>query len=303
MAGEDNQSVVLVGGPDAGKTNFLGRLWMTLDSESGAIRKNGLPRDVEYLRGIAHSLNAGEFAQRTPPGVFESTAIRVNWGQDSVGNLVVPDCAGEQWERIHREREWSTEWEQAVGTMTGCLVFFRGTSAHNVEPLDWSADADLMRCLAEGTNDEERRTTLPTQVILVDWLQCLSSAFRELRGTENPLRVSIVLSAWDLAPIECRDADPAGYLSRNLPLLDDFLAANQHLFSSKPFGVSIAGGELTANDTPFMKRFLEGDPAAQGYVVVGRNGSVSTSTDFTLPVAWAFGVECPDFDAESTPQR
>jgi hypothetical protein len=29
-----NQSVVLVGGPDAGKTNYLGRLWMALDAET-----------------------------------------------------------------------------------------------------------------------------------------------------------------------------------------------------------------------------------------------------------------------------
>ncbi|MEI8211054.1 MAG: hypothetical protein WCI02_02820, partial [Planctomycetota bacterium] len=89
-----SRSVVLVGGPDAGKTNYLGRLWMALDAENGAIAKDGMPVQVEYLRAIAASLNSGEFAQRTAPGVFESTSIPVKWNRNSStthGELIVPD--------------------------------------------------------------------------------------------------------------------------------------------------------------------------------------------------------------------
>lgn len=293
------QSVVLVGGPDAGKTNYLGRLWMALDAETGVIAKNGLPAQVEYLRGIVSSLNSGVFAQRTAPGVFKSTSIPVKWGGGaSLGELVVPDCAGEQWERIHREREWNSNWEQAVASMAGCILFFRGTSDHNVGPLNWSNDAEVMKCLQEVVATDGDLPRLPTQVVYVDWLQCLSAGYRDIQCTEQPLRVSIVLSAWDLAPKEAREADPDEYLSTHLPLLHDFLLGNPFLFCPKSFGVSITGGILTDEDTPFMKQYLKEDPSKTGYVVFANGKNVLRSKDLTLPLAWAFGCECPDFQRE-----
>lgn len=292
-----SQSVVLVGGPDAGKTNYLGRLWMALDAEKGAIAKDGMPAQVEYLRAIASSLNSGAFAQRTPPGVFESTAIPVKWIDNSTttsGELIVPDCAGEQWERIHRDREWNSDWEQAVASMAGCILFFRGTSEHNIDPVDWSSQSELMKCLEESAASAESPPKLPTQVVLVDWLQCLSAAYRDIQETEKPLRVSIVLSAWDMVPKEARGAAPDEYLSAQLPLLHDFLSANPSLFRFSSFGVSICEGVLTEDDTQFMKQYL-GDPSTAGYVVLSSKGKVVKSKDLTLPLAWAFGCACPDF--------
>jgi len=292
-----SQSVVLVGGPDAGKTNYLGRLWMALDAEKGTITKNGMPAQVEYLRAIAASLNSGAFAQRTPPGVFESTTIPVKWTDKSTckcGELVVPDCAGEQWERIHRDREWDSDWEQSVASMAGCILFFRGTSEHNIAPMDWSSQSELMKCLEESAANGESPHKLPTQVILVDWLQCLSNAYRDIQETELPLRVSIVLSAWDMVPKESQGSDPDEFLSANLPLLHDYLSANPSLFRSKSFGVSISEGVLSEGDSPFMRRYL-GDPSTTGYVVLSSKGNVAKSKDLTLPLAWAFGCACPEF--------
>lgn len=301
--GKALNSVVLVGGPDAGKTNYLGRLWMALDAETGVISKDGLPPHVEYLRGLVTSLNSGEFAARSAPGTFESTSIPVKWSQgQSSGHLVVPDCAGEQWEKIHKQREWDSKWEGAVASMAGCILFFRVDSAHNVQQLDWSNHAEVMNLINEARDASEQNAEiprLPTQVVLVDWLQCLSSVYRELQGTEKPLRVSIVLSAWDSAQKEAREADPDAYLSNELPLLHDFLSGNPGLFRSKTFGVSITGGPLSHDDTPFMKKYFKDDPNKHGYVVLTVGGKVEKSGDLTLPVAWAFGCECPEFSHEN----
>jgi hypothetical protein len=292
-----SKSVVLVGGPDAGKTNYLGRLWMALDAEKGAIAKHGLPAQVEYLRAIATSLNSGKFAPRTAPGVFESTTIPVKWSAAAsvaYGELIVPDCAGEQWERIHREREWNSEWEQAVASMAGCILFFRGTSEHNISPIDWSNDTGIMKCLSDSKSATDNQHGLPTQVVLVDWLQCLSSAYRDIHGSEHPLRVAIVLSAWDMVPKEAKEADPSTFLSKELPLLHDFLSTNISLYQAKPFGVSIAGGILTDDNSKFMTTYLDGDPNSAGYVVLSSGGKVLKSNDLTLPLAWAFGRPCPE---------
>jgi hypothetical protein len=291
-----NNSVVLVGGKDAGKTNYLGRLWMALDSESGAIAKNGLPPQVEYLRTISLSLNAGEFAGRSAPGTFESTSIPIKWNQgESSGHLIVPDCGGEQWEKIHRERQWDSKWEQAIASMVGCILFFRVGSDHNVQPLNWKDDAEVMHYVKQATPANEEQQKLPTQVVLVDWLQCLSTAYREIQGLPAPLRVSIVISAWDMVQMEARNADPDKYLSEQLPLLHDFLSGNPSLFCPKTFGVSIAGGILTKENTPFMDNYLNDRPNKHGYVVVANERKVVRSSDLTIPLAWAFGCGCPEF--------
>src|SRR5689334_13555680 len=64
-------SVLLIGGPDAGKSNFLFRLWLAIDRGRGAVVKNGLPSDVEYLRGGAERLLEGEFAGHTSKDVLQ----------------------------------------------------------------------------------------------------------------------------------------------------------------------------------------------------------------------------------------
>lgn len=290
------KSVLLVGGPDAGKSNYLGRLWMALDASTGTIAKNGLPSQLEYLRTVASALLGGDFAPRTSQGVFQPTDVPVKWQENGTtvsGNLIVPDCAGEQWERIHQIREWSSDWENAVTSMAGCLLFYRVSSSHNVPALDWSSDLELLRYVAgqNAPSDARPDVKLPTQIVLVDWLQCLRSAYRDLHGPEKPLRVAVVLSAWDMAPKEAKTNDPDAYLSTELPLLHDFLSTNTSSFMSRTFGVSVVGGDL-ANAVPdFKTKYLDGDPNVAGFVAFSSRGKLLESKDLTLPLAWAFG--CP----------
>lgn len=297
MSENGEQSVLLLGGLDAGKSNFLGRLWIALDAEQGVVAKNGLPSQVEYLRGLAASLNEGVFTQRSAPGTFEPTSIPVKWrGGERHGNLVVPDCAGELWEKIHNERCWDDRWEQTVRTMSGCILFFRGSSDHNVPALNWSDHAEVMECLKAAKKSKEagEMPKLPTQVMAVDWLQCLSTAFRDRLDRNRPLRIAVVLSAWDMAQQEARKADPDNFLSDNLPLLHDFLSGNPERFTSRTFGVSISGGPLTTDDTKFMKEYLKKGPSQAGFVELWQRGKVASVKDLTLPLAWAFGCECSE---------
>ena len=47
----DHEAVLLIGGPDAGKSNFLFRLWIAIDTGQGALVKDGLPSELDYLSG------------------------------------------------------------------------------------------------------------------------------------------------------------------------------------------------------------------------------------------------------------
>src|ERR1035441_2089631 len=136
-----NNSVLLIGGPDAGKSNFLFRLWIAIDQGQGVLTKDGLPSDLEYLRGGAERLLEVEFAERTSKEVHERVLVPVKCAHGataSAGTLIVPDAAGEQVLGIYRNRQWSAAWEELISSRCSCLTFVRAGSDETVTPLDWA---------------------------------------------------------------------------------------------------------------------------------------------------------------------
>lgn len=292
---EHPRSVLLIGVRDAGKTNFLSRLWLALEAGRGVLAKAGLPSDLDYLATGADHLLKGEFAERTPPDVRDATEIPVkntSNGHEFLGTLIVPDLPGEQILSIFRTRQWSNEWEDRIGPGCGCLLFVRVDSNELIAPLDWLNCHHLVGGPLPAVppeNDGADKAKPPTQVVLVDWLQFLRKAFTErVRGSYKP-RIGIVVAAWDLVPNDQKQTGPGVWVAANLPLLAQYVQANHDEFVFEYFGVSVASGDLKA-DEEFRKAYLNGDPRTAGEVVHSLSGAVETSSDMTLPVAWALGL-------------
>jgi len=292
---EQQRSVLLIGITDAGKTNFLSRLWLTLDGGGGILTKTALPPDLDYLKTGADHLLKGEFAPHTPRDVRDATEIPVKHisnGQQFSGTLVVPDLPGEQVMSVFLKRQWSDEWESRISPGCGCLVFVRVDSSELIAPLDWlncplQFGGTPIAAAAEKDNTDKVKP--PTQVVLVDWLQFLRKAFTgRVSGSYRP-RVGIVVAAWDLVPPEQRDKGPQAWIASNLPLLAQYVESNDDEFEFEYFGVSVTSGDLTA-DPEFKDSYLKGNPRKAGEVVYGRAGVLESSTDMTLPVAWALSL-------------
>lgn len=291
----DPNSVILVGGPDAGKTNYLTRFWIAVQAGAGALTAAGPPADAEYLNTNAHALLGGEYAPRTSKDVHARNEIPVAWGGGATGTergvLVVPDCSGEEWEKIHHNREWSAEWESVLPSLAGCLLFVRAGSDKIVAPLDWMSCHQLFGRAVElaPAGGLAAAPDFPTQVLVVDWLQCLREAVASRAGPRRRLRVAVVVSAWDRVPTDLQPAGPNCYVAENYRMLSDFILSNEGVFEFAHFGVSVTGGDLDAAPG-FKNEYLSGNPAQAGYVVHTLAGGVARSEDHTLPVAWAMGV-------------
>ena len=59
------RSVILLGGPDSGKTNYVGRLWLALDARKGRLFAAMLPEDIGFVLDTAEHLFQGRFAPRS----------------------------------------------------------------------------------------------------------------------------------------------------------------------------------------------------------------------------------------------
>jgi len=298
---EDRRFVLLIGGPDAGKSNYLFRCWLAIDQAHGILVSDGLPDDLEYLRTGADALLNGRFAPRTPTEVHNRNVVPVKASQNGnlKGDLIVPDCSGEKWLDIYDRREWSDDWEELISPGTGCLVFIRAGSDKIVAPLDWIncfklfGSAEMPDAGLESEADvaagQSAKRTAPTQIVLIDWLQFLRRVFTDrIRGSFRP-RIGIVVSAWDAVPEDEKPAGPIAYLAANFPMFEQFLRANSSFFDIQTFAVSVAGGDFM-NEPGFRDKFLEGNPLTAGFVIHGLDGDWKTTTDHTLPVAWALGL-------------
>jgi hypothetical protein len=300
--------VMLIGGPDAGKSNYLFRFWLAVNTNNGSLSSDGLPNDLEYLKAGVLQLLRGEFAAKTPIEVHNESVIPVKFERNTKvvrGTLVVPDCAGEQWLAIYKKREWTENWEQLVCEGCGCLLFVRADSDQIVPALDWisyiklfgSTAVPVVTKVAETEPDSPATPDVsfkikepPTQVVLVDWLQCIKRVFAsKVRGNYRP-RVGIVIAAWDSLPADQQEATPNQWLESNFPLLAHFVDSNTDNYAFETFGISIVGGDLK-NDTAFRKAYCDGAPTNAGYVVTDVNGKGVQHRDITIPVAWAMGLD------------
>ena len=308
----DHEAVLLIGGPDAGKSNFLFRLWIAIDTGRGALVRDGLPSELDYLSGGAAGLLEGRFAGHTSKEVYERVFVPVKTrvpGDSRGGTLVVPDSDGEQILAICRDRRWSSAWEELISNRCACLLFVRASSEAIVAPLDWATCFETYGGTmgvpnagrgeapnvvgsagsAGSQGDEEGSIQLPTQVVLTEWLQFLRQAFTAAAGGSFRPRIGVVISAWDAVPTDQQPAGPVKYLADNFPMLHQFIRANDEAFEFQLFGVTVVAGDLK-NDEDFRNTYLEGSPPDFGFVLHSLSGQLEKSPDITLPIAWALRI-------------
>jgi hypothetical protein len=122
---------------------------------------------------------------------------------------------------------------------------------------------------------------------LVDLLQCLQRQPFEAK----PMKVALVVSAWDLAPDGGTDAEK--WLKDRYPLLAQFLANSEGILDLRVYGVSAQGGRLSKKKDgpgPDRERLLAIVPASKRIRIIGPEAA---EHDLTRPLLWLAGLESP----------
>ena len=297
----NNPTVLLIGGPETGKSNFLFRTWTHIDSNNGLVAKNGLPLNAEYLRTGAECQLRCMFAGRTSQEVqlISTIPIQLRSNFHKKALLIVPDINGEQINQIYHARKWTYEWESLITESTAYLFFIRVGSPQTIAPLDWITWHGLYcdkykstpvvsrqdNTIGQITENAVAPPKPPTQVILVDWLQFILKAVHDKQARVVRPRVGIVVTAWDCVPPDF-SGGPSLWIQENMPLLHQFCVTNQDVFEFSFFGTSIFSGD-PVNDSDFAEEIVNKDPRTMGYVQYSSDNH--KSDDFTIPIAWALG--------------
>ena len=282
-------SVILIGGPDTGKTNFIGRLWIALRTGEGALTASEVPDEIEYVEEIVAYLHQGDFALRTDKNrradrLSVTLPLSLNGSRkEEIAELVIPDISGEVWKKAAETNDLAQGWMARLEGAVGALLFVRVLSPLNVAPLDWVTAARLMK----HQGDDAQQDKMPTQVMLCEFLR-----FLELKLPDHPPgrkpRIAVIVTAWDLLDEERAAAGPQAYLQQEYPLFAGRLA-DLDRFDVMIFAMSVFGGDPRA-DEEFRDRLLDLDFQSVGFVRFDHNGTVKEESDVTLPIAWAIGA-------------
>lgn len=281
------RSVILLGGPDSGKTNYVGRLWPALDSGQGALVAAMQPDDISFVLDTAEHLFQGHFAPRS-----EHTEDRRDFEvvvAPAIGHrktkIVIPDISGELWRNAVLESEISEDWMEELQRADGALLFVRIGSDQHVRPLDWVTSRKLLARIGQ----DEDRNKLPTQVMLCELIRFLELTLANRPDGGRP-RLSVIVSAWDLVDTGIFEKGPESYLEQEYPLLAGRIRDSERL-EVRTFGLSVVGGDLKV-DTAYRDEFLEKGLDGNGWVAIRdhETGLWRKDSDVTLPVAWVVGV-------------
>jgi GTPase SAR1 family protein len=279
-------SLLFIGLPGSGKTTFLAALWHVLNDHSSttAMKLTMKSGDRTYLNQIAKEWRGCSQVPRT--NLQTEQTILLHLDGDGLGSfdLSIPDLAGEAFKQQLTERRMTHHHDAFIQDATGIMLFLHPddiqkgtqlTTARSLEAELHGGQEKDATAPAEGMNNVWSPELLPTQVKLVELLQFI------LDRIQPKLAVAIVVSAWDLID---HLMSPHEFIARELPLLQQFLEANEDVFQYSVFGVSAQGGDIT--DEVQKKKLLDLDDAQMRIKV---RQDQHTDNDITKPIAWLLG--------------
>lgn len=286
---------LVVGLQESGKTTFAAALWFLLDSREVPTKlTKGLHEgEYAYIEKMAKLWGDGWKVERTSSDTQERVRINLLHEQSKYSAaLEFADLSGESFEKLFATRRCDPAFLELVASTEGVLLFV--TARRMVDDqtildfmdIDTNAEPAFPPATAAEREPNFDPAKVPQQVQLVDLLEALVVP----PFPRKPRRVVVVVSAWDLSRRDTAEE----WLQDNMPLLDQYLRANQETIEFRVYGVSAQGGEAPKKDDPpgtmraEREALLKAAKASTRIRVVGHD---AWAHDLTSPLYWLAGLE------------
>lgn len=272
--------LVVLGGPDSGKTHYAGQLYGRLQRCPGALRlrrEAGTPPDLSPLDEVFRCLENGRSAGHTPTGTWAEVHLPLVDGAGRATDLRWPDYGGEQVKAVAESRAVTPQWRDRLVAARGWLLFIRPsaetTYPDTLDKLNERPSADSASGARSMGWDATARLTELLQILL------------HVAGVGTSSRVSsprlaVLLSCYDEVLSDTKS--PREFLDERFPLLSSFIESTWHADSLSIWGLSSLGKALAADGAD--DDFIDGGPEHQGWVIPPEGAR--REVDLSLPLAW-----------------
>ena len=278
-------NVLIIGGPNAGKTHFGGQLYGRLNSRlfNYKIAPNNRPADLTIFQEVIDRLSEGKRAGHTEASANRTIELKI---EDITGNKIVftfPDYAGEQVSFIVDNRKINAVWKHYIGASSSWMLFVRLDEVNPVE--------DIINKGIPSADEIKKRNATPPPIKVsaaahfIELLQML--LYTKGVPTHNKIgkpNLTLVLSCWDLLNLP-DDTKPIDLLKERLPLLYHFVKSTWTDNSLSVIGLSSTERTLTDEAD---EEYIDKTPINFGYII---NWKGEKQNDLTLSIHTFIGRE------------
>lgn len=276
--------LVLLGGPNSGKTHYAGQLYGRLRRRPGLLRlrkDQGTPPDLSALEVVLRCLEDGRAAPHTSANTFAEVSLPLEDRQGNAMDLRWPDYGGEQLRAVSDQRAVPEAWRSRLTRADGWVLLIR-LKTESTYP---DALEGLLKRPEDRSGNEARAGSWDANARWVELLQILLhvAGLGQVDRLMRP-RLAVLISCYD--ELGVTDAPPRQVLAKTLPLVSSFIDS-----SWKPEAVSIWGlsalGRLLEHDSADAG-FMDEGPESQGWVIPPEGGA--PDPDLSRPLAWLVGA-------------
>jgi Double-GTPase 1 len=242
-------AIVMMGLSGTGKSTYLAALWHAFETQGipKHLTIGTQPEDRTYLNKIKQEWLGATPVSKTHEEHHHTVQLSLtDTDRNTSLQLSIPDLPGEAYRNAWANRKLDVRIHAQLTVADGILLFI-GPNPHD-PPLINVYRRQLhqmgLETLPEGASDTVIRNAVPwdakqharTDTVLTDLLQLAL----ELRAYKSaPLKVSVIVSAWDKQEIV--NPNPARLLQHQYQLLSRFISTNSHRLQMRVFGVSAQG--------------------------------------------------------------
>lgn len=272
--------IVLLGGPNSGKTHYAGQLYGRLQRHSGQLqlrKEQGTPSDLTALEEVLHCLENGHAAKHTSTNTWAKVLLPMMDEQGNVMDLLWPDYGGEQLETVFKQRKVPETWRKWLTKADGWLLLIR----LNNETVYPDALTDLAERSKHGNGCTARVDKWDANAYWVELLQILLhvAGLGTVRRLQTP-RLAVLLSCYD--ELATTDKLPWNVFAEHLPLVSAFIISLWDADAVSVWGLSALGCPLDQNSN--NESFIDDGPEKQGWIIPPEGGS--PNSDLSQPLAW-----------------
>jgi len=273
--------IVLLGGPDSGKTHFAGQLYGRLKRNPSLLELRDTPADLSALEEVLLCLENGHAAGHTSAGTWTDVLLPLKDNRGNELDLRWPDYGGEQLRTIFTERQVTETWRSELRQADGWLLLIR----LNKEITYPDALTELAKRPSASNGAAARAGEWDGNARWVELLQILLhvAGVNTVSHGEQP-RLAVLLSCYD--ELTTDGLLPSQVLAEHLPLVSAFIDSIWKPSAVSIWGLSALGCLLEQNSD--NENFINQGPEYQGWVV---SPDGQQDSDLSRPLAWLLGAE------------
>jgi hypothetical protein len=270
----NEQSIMVLGEADAGKTHYAAQLMIRLEDGNGAARYFAPPENIEPFANAMKDLSNGKAAAHTSGQTTKESVLHIEFSGGVRADIEWPEYAGERLKDLVHSRHAGDGWRKSALESDGWLLMLRHETFKPARDL-------LNRPVMEVMDAREK-----TQTASLDWtpqartieLLQMMLFLRQAGQAARPAhpRLAIAMSCYDTMS---EIINPVEALRRAAPLVASFVSSNWQEKEYFVVGLSSTGKSLDKEKSD--EDFVNSGPAANGWVMTP-NGE--KTEDLTWPL-------------------